>query len=265
MVVSTKGKKRSLESADEDVAQKKKAKLGEWDPEAKEKFKKDHKQSCWKFAETGECSFGEDCRFSHVTRDGEMIQERKVKTKKKTVRKTKEELINEREMDEEGNSYTGTVKFYNSNREYGFITIEEDITFKDLTAKKKIYVMKEDIICESEEIGLNKGMKVVFTVYKDSMGLGAMDVTDEDGTPIVFETETEKVVSEKEPTPDLKPVESPPKKKTPLKKKVVKTMKSSTKKKKKTPSKKKVVKTMKSSTKKKAVKKRKSTKSKNKN
>merc|ERR1719431_580108 len=143
--------------------------------------------------------FGEECRFSHVTRDGELVQEPKAKKAKKSkkknkkkkkskksekqvVRKTKEECIAEREIDEEEQIYTGTVKFYKKG--YGFIKIEEEITFK--------YVTAEDIMCESEEIGLNKDDKVMFKIYKDSKGLGAMDVMNEDGSAIVFEREEQK-------------------------------------------------------------------------
>jgi len=206
MVILTKGQKRSLEAGGDEKGQKK-PKLSDWDPEEKEEFKKNNKNSCWTFAETGECTYEEKCLFNHVTRDGEMVQEAKKKTKtkkkkkkkkkkskknseSKVVRKTKEECIAEREIDEEDNIYTGTVKFF--KKSYGFISIEEDITFKDITAKNKIYVMPEDIICESEEVGLNKDAKVMFKVYKDSMGLGAMDVTNEDGSPIVYVGEAEK-------------------------------------------------------------------------
>lgn len=248
MVVLTKGQKRALESSSDDQAVLKKIKLVAWDSEDKEQFKKDYEGSCWNFAETGECTFAEECRFNHVKRDGELVQEAKVKTKtkkkktkkkktkkkkskkktqNKVIRKTKEECIAEREIDEDDNIYTGTVKFFKKG--YGFISIEEDITFKNLTATKKIYVMKEDIICESDEIGLNMDEKVMFKVYKDSMGLGAMDVLNEDGSPIVFvleaiegeKTEKEEVV-EKEPTPEpVKPKKTLTKKKSskPAKKK----------------------------------------------
>jgi len=126
------------------------------------------------------------------------------------------------------------VKFFKKG--YGFISIEEDITFKDLTATKKIYVMKEDIICESDELGLNKDAKVMFKVYKDSMGLGAMDVLNEDGSPIVFgleavEGEKEEVV-EKEPTPEpVKPKKTLTKKKSSKSAKKKKAVKKTTKRK----------------------------------
>jgi len=102
-------------------------------------------------------------------------------------RKTKEELLKEREVDEEEKMYTGTVKFYRIAQSYGFISIDEEINFKDLTAKGRIYVSKDDIVCSSEEVGLNKNLKVIFKLYKDSMGIGAYDVQNEDGTPIIFE------------------------------------------------------------------------------
>jgi len=119
---------------------------------------------------------------------------RKKPTKKaKVVKKTKEELLEERELDEDENLYTGTVKQYRADKEFGFISIEEDITFNGVTATEKVYVMKEDIICSSEEVGLKPDTTVVFKIYKDSMGLGACEVHNEDGTPISYEPEEEAV------------------------------------------------------------------------
>jgi len=135
----------------------------------------------------------------------------KVVKKVKVVKKTKEELLDEREVEDEENIYTGTVKYYREGKDFGFISIENDITFKDLTASSKIYVMKEDIICYSDEVGLNPDTKVIFKVYKDSMGLGAYEVTNEDGTPIIFEPVEEEgeeeEVQESEKSPEPAPVE----------------------------------------------------------
>merc|ERR1712060_254156 len=120
-----------------------------------------------------------------------------------TSRKTKEECIEERELDEEDNIYSGTIKFIKKG--YGFINIEEDITFKDLTATKRIYVMVEDIISGSDE-GLKKDDKVIFKVYKDSMGLGAMDVMIADESLVDAEAEVEQeeeVVKEATPEPKV--------------------------------------------------------------
>jgi len=113
--------------------------------------------------------------------------------KAKVVRKTKEELLEERELDEEENIYTGTVKQYRADKGFGFISIEEDITFNGVTASEKIYLMKEDIVCYSEEVGLKPDTSVMFKIYKDSMGLGACEVHNEDGTPITYEPEEEAV------------------------------------------------------------------------
>jgi len=118
--------------------------------------------------------------------------------KAKVVKKTKEELLEERELDEEETIYTGTVKQYRADKEFGFISIDEDITFNGVTATEKIYVMKEDIICYSEEVGLKPDTSVMFKIYKDSMGLGACEVHNEDGTPITYEPETEAVEEQEE-------------------------------------------------------------------
>jgi len=106
-------------------------------------------------------------------------------------KKSKEELLKEREVDEEGKLYRGTVKFFLTAQSYGFITPDEkEINFKGLTAKGRIYVAKDDIVCYSQEIGLNAKSKVVFKLYKDSMGMGAYEVTGEDGSPIIYEPKT---------------------------------------------------------------------------
>jgi len=134
------------------------------------------------------------------------------KRKVAVVRKTKEELIEERNVDEEENLYTGIVKSYNKEKDFGFITIDEDITYDGVTAKDKIYVMKEDIVCSSDEIGLNVDSKVIFKIYKDSKGLGACEVQNEDGSPIVFESEespkSDVEEPEKEQSPEIKPVKA---------------------------------------------------------
>jgi len=111
--------------------------------------------------------------------------------KAKVVKKTKEELLEEREIDEEETIYIGTVKSYNAEKEFGFISIDEDISFNGATASEKIYVMKDDIICYSDEVGLKSEARVMFKVYKDSMGLGACEVQNEDGTPIIIESEVD--------------------------------------------------------------------------
>merc|ERR1712096_377575 len=89
----------------------------------------------------------------------------------------------------------GTVKSYNSDKDFGFITISEEITFKDATVKEKIYVMKEDIVCYSDEVGLKEDSDVMFKIYKDSKGLGACEVMNVDGTPIEYSTESKKLQS----------------------------------------------------------------------
>jgi len=110
----------------------------------------------------------------------------KTAKKEKTKAKTKEELIEEREIEEDENVYTGIVKYYKPEKDFGFITISEEITFKDVTVKDKIYVMKEDIICYSDEVGLTPESEVMFKVYKDSRGLGACEVMNVDGTTIEY-------------------------------------------------------------------------------
>jgi len=151
-----------------------------------------------------ECEPRKDNQFSGNKRkrtNGKSRKSKKAK-KAKTVAKTKEELIEEREIDEDERIFTGTVKYYKPEKEFGFITISEEITFKDLTVKEKIYVMKEDIICNSDEIGLTAESEVMFRIYKDSKGLGACEVMNVDGTPIEYNPTNEESEKVREPTPE---------------------------------------------------------------
>jgi len=119
------------------------------------------------------------------------------KTKKSPKKaKTKEELIEEREIDEDENTYTGKVMSYKSEKEFGFIKIADEITFKDVTVTDKVFVMKDDIVCYSDEVGLTKDTEVMFKIYKDSKGLGASEVMNIDGTPIEYPG------SKKSPSPE---------------------------------------------------------------
>eukprot|EP00495_Collosphaeridae_sp_1-RS-2012_P003770 TRINITY_DN3095_c0_g1_i1.p1 TRINITY_DN3095_c0_g1~~TRINITY_DN3095_c0_g1_i1.p1 ORF type:complete len:93 (-),score=25.64 TRINITY_DN3095_c0_g1_i1:118-396(-) len=65
------------------------------------------------------------------------------------------------------------------------------LPLKGPVQKGKIYLMKEDIMCNSDDIGVNPEAKVMFKVYKDSLGLGAYEVLNEDGSSITFQTAEE--------------------------------------------------------------------------
>jgi len=146
---------------------------------------------------------------------GSRKRKRQSKKNKKPAKKakTKEELIEERENDEDENTYIGTVKFYKSEKDFGFINISEEISFKDVTVKEKIFVMKEDIVCYSDEVGLTEDSDVMFKIYKDSKGLGACEVMNVDGTPIEYSTESKKFPSP-EPMKPKKKAATKGKKKT---------------------------------------------------
>jgi len=152
-----------------------------------------------------------ECEQRKEKKDGKGTK-RKRKTggeKKAKKAKTKEELIEERETEEDESIHTGIVQFYKPEKEYGFINISEDITFKGVTMKEKIYVMKEDIVCCSDEVGISADSDVMFKIYKDSKGLGAYEVMNIDGTPIQYPPDEaqkeEEAVKEASPEP-VKPV-----------------------------------------------------------
>lgn len=115
--------------------------------------------------------------------------------------KTIDELVEEREVDEGNQAFTGIVKDWNPEMEFGFIALTEEITFNGTTAKEKIFVMKDDIVCSSDKVGLVTNSEVRFKVYKDSRGLGASEVMNTNRTPIGYSGENDEVVKElvKEP------------------------------------------------------------------
>jgi len=120
---------------------------------------------------------------------GSRKRKRQDKNENKEPGKSKEELIEEREIDG-GNKYKGTVRSYKPEKEFGFIDITEEIWFKEATVKQRIFVRKEDIVCYSDEVGLTEGCEVMFKIYKDSKGLGACEVMNVDGTPIQYSPES---------------------------------------------------------------------------
>ena len=96
----------------------------------------------------------------------------------------------DRDIDEES-IYTGTVKFFDGYKGFGFITPDEEIEYGGQTASADdeggVYVAREDIIkTEESDARLNDDTKVQFQVYKGKNGLGACMVLNEDGTPYEY-------------------------------------------------------------------------------
>jgi len=96
----------------------------------------------------------------------------------------------DRDIDEE-TIYTGTVKFFDGRKGFGFITPDEEIEYSGQTASNDdeggVYVAREDIItAEDSGASLNDGTKVQFQVYKGKKALGACRVQNEDGTPYEY-------------------------------------------------------------------------------
>jgi len=163
-----------------------------------EEFLEKYPGSCWRFAKRGKrCRYGFRCRNDHVSILGRMVQKstyvkplKKPKTTQTEKTPTKPQQ-KEREVDDA--TYSGVLRWHKKNIRYGKIFIEDDITFKGLTAKSEIYVRKQDIVVGTEEGEENKNPGVIFKVYKDSNGLGAMDVRNKDGSPILFSGDFKKM------------------------------------------------------------------------
>merc|ERR1719228_821822 len=94
----------------------------------------------------------------------------------------------DRDIDEE-TLYTGTVKFFDGRKGFGFIIPDEDIEYGGQTATTSedggVYVAREDIILADDSAAwLPEGHKVQFQVYKGKTSMGACRVQNEDGTPV---------------------------------------------------------------------------------
>merc|ERR1712096_145886 len=110
----------------------------------------------------------------------------------------------EREVDEE-TIYTGTVKFFDGRKGFGFIIPDEDIEWQGQTASAEdegdsgVFVAREDIIVEEDtDVRLNFDTKVQFMVFKGKNGLGACQVQNEDGTPYSYKRGMKRKKSEEE-------------------------------------------------------------------
>merc|ERR1712083_834925 len=103
----------------------------------------------------------------------------------------------ERDIDEE-TIYTGTVKFFDSRKGFGFIIPDEEIEYAGQTATTSfedggVYVAREDIIiAEDSDARLNPDTKVQFQVYKGKTSMGACMVQSEDGTPYEYKRSTKR-------------------------------------------------------------------------
>merc|ERR1712060_599253 len=94
--------------------------------------------------------------------------------------------------------YTGTVKFFDSRKGFGFIIPDEEIEYGGQTATTAsedggVYVAREDIIiADGSDARLNPKTKVQFQVYKGKTSMGACMVQSEDGTPYEYKRSTKR-------------------------------------------------------------------------
>jgi len=87
--------------------------------------------------------------------------------------------------------YTGKVKFFDLKKGFGFITPDQQIEWqgKQVKPEEGLYVTREEICTDDEPPALNEGEKVEFQVYHGEKGLGAGNVSGENGAKIVFKNQ----------------------------------------------------------------------------
>jgi len=89
----------------------------------------------------------------------------------------------------EGKKFTGKVLYYDWEKTWGCLKVNNLDDFPNelsghmLRDGKALYFHWKDIMSTDKVVGLNAGMNVQFTVYKDDKGIGAGDVLDPEGRP----------------------------------------------------------------------------------
>jgi len=181
-------KKRSMETSSNDNV-KKKVKRDAFIPKGRKgESARGFQGRCVEFSRRGTCKFWDYCKFNHITNDGVVVMRANAKGKRSSkIWKTKGQLLEQRSIDSTGPTHIGTVVKWRAKNGYGFISTNEEIAWKGVIGKDRIYVMKQDIICTSSEVGLNVGSEVRFKVYTANKGLGAAQVKNADGSPIAYQ------------------------------------------------------------------------------
>lgn len=84
-----------------------------------------------------------------------------------------------REVLDSSKRFTGTVKYWNQQRGFGWIKFDNDIVVGGQTvpSTEDVYVPIDEIRTDDSPPGLKVGLEVEFTVYKGKGGFGASQVT----------------------------------------------------------------------------------------
>lgn len=104
------------------------------------------------------------------------------------------------EKDFEGKIFTGTVVKFRVNR-FIFIRPDESLSEYGFFGKEDLHANCEDINTEQRPARVTENSKITFKLFKDKNGFHAVDINDENGSPILvenFEEERQKVRQEHE-------------------------------------------------------------------
>lgn len=84
--------------------------------------------------------------------------------------------------------FQGVVKYWNQEKGFGFLTLENDISVggTDFAAAKDVYVPIDEIVTDDEPPALKLKDEVEFTVYKTDKGSGAASVTKQGGEKYTY-------------------------------------------------------------------------------
>jgi len=95
--------------------------------------------------------------------------------------------VDGRQIDKAEKVFAGRVKKWKKKQKFGIIIPDQRIEFMGMDSKRGVFVREDDIVCSSEEVGLEKGSIVKFQIYKDPRGIGAYDVRGIDDMPIEYQ------------------------------------------------------------------------------
>lgn len=149
------------------------------------------------FVHWADCKFSSDMNYPFLKKGMEVSYKTTDKKGKTTAVKVTNTdgtdiHIEEQQKDCSIESYKGSIKFFDMKKGFGFITVDEKVSFGDHTAEpgddenNGIYFTRMDIVGNAERTPQmpRRGTEVMFHLAADDKGLSATKITDAEGNPL---------------------------------------------------------------------------------